>query len=88
MAADLASISALLAFGIPLLILIMLLPALLELKRPRDHGPRRIMDKVSEAPLHMLLVKSIVDIEGEQKLDGATIHPLAKVIAFLPNLEV
>jgi len=85
---NLTSIIAILAFGIPVLILIMLLPAILELKKPKDEGPRMIMDNISEVQIQIMRMTTITNIENEQRFDSAIIQPLMKIIAVLPNLEV
>jgi hypothetical protein len=76
-----------LIFGVSTFIFIMLLPALLELKRPRDAGPRMIADDV-----HLTLPKigamPIVNVEEEQRFDRVLVKRIADVIAVLPNLEV
>jgi len=84
---DLTSITAILALGVPLLIVFMLLPAILELKKPKDGGPRRIMDNISEAQIQIMRTTRIVNIENEQRFDNAVIQPLSKIIVVLPNLE-
>jgi len=66
----------------------MLLPALLELKKPKDGGPRMIMENVSEVQTQIAHMIPIANIENEQRFDSALIRPLAKIIAVLPNLEV
>jgi hypothetical protein len=88
MITDLTSVIALLALGTPLLILIMFLPAFLELKRPKDGGPRIIMDGIPEARMGFLGFIQFVDIEEEQKFDNSLIRTLAKINDFLPSLEV
>ena len=85
---NLTSIIVILILGIPILILIMLLPALLELKKPKDGGPRMIMENVSEVQTQIAHMIPIANIENEQRFDSALIRPLAKIIAVLPNLEV
>lgn len=85
---NLTSIIAILILGIPILILIMLLPALLELKKPKDGGPRMILDNISEVQIQIMRMTPIANIENEQRFDSAIIQPLAKIIAVLPNLEV
>jgi hypothetical protein len=85
---NLTSIIAILILGIPILILIMLLPALLELKKPKDGGPRMILDNISEVQIQIMRMIPIVSIEDEQKFDSALIRPLAKIIEVLPSLEV
>jgi hypothetical protein len=85
---NLTSIIAILALGIPVFILIMLLPALLELKKPKDEGPRMIMDNISEVQTQIMRMTPIANIENEQRFDSVIIKLLAKIIEVLPNLEV
>ena len=85
---NLTSIIAILILGIPILILIMLLPALLELKKPKDGGPRMILDNISEVQIQIMRMIPIASIEDEQKFDSALIQSLAKIIEVLPSLEV
>mgnify|MGYP005843157859 CR=1 FL=1 len=88
MITDLTAVTAILTLGIPVLIVIMLLPAILELKKPKDEGPRQIMDDISKVQIQMMRMSPVANIEKEQKFDKAVIVPLAKVIGVLPNLEV
>jgi hypothetical protein len=85
---NLTSIIAILILGIPILILIMLLPALLELKKPKDGGPRMILDNISEVQIQIMRMIPIASIEDEQKFESALIQTLAKIIEVLPSSEV
>ena len=76
-----------LALGTPLLILIMFLPALLEVRKPKDCGPRMIMDKVPEFHVQPRVVV-ISNIEEEMKFEHSLIPRLLKIIEVLPSLEV
>ncbi len=68
--------------GVSTFILIMLLPAFLELKKPRDAGPRTIMNNI------ILIPQLPVIMEDETiVLDQALRQKIASIIAFLPNLE-
>jgi hypothetical protein len=71
-------------FGASTFILIMFLPALLELKKPKDAGPRRIMDEVIESQSKL----KIASIESEVDFDQALVKKVSEIIAALPNLEV
>jgi len=75
-----------LILGTSSFILIMLLPAILELKKPRDAGPRRIMDDAAMSQLGIVLA-SLEPKEEKMELDLAILKRLADVIAVLPNLE-
>ena len=81
------SIIALLLLGTPLLLLIMLLPALVELKKPRDRGPRMIMDKIPEMQI-LVVSLPIANIEEDQRFDFALLRSLARIIEVLPSLEL
>lgn len=85
---NLSSIIAILALGVPILILFMLLPVILELKKPKDKNPHMIMDNISEVQIQIMRNAPIANIESEQKFDSAVIQPLGKIISVLPNLEV
>jgi len=67
----------------------MLLPALFELKRPKDAGPRIIMDDV--IIMQYLSKRRILPLQSieEEKLglDQAIIKKITDIIAFLQNLE-
>lgn len=71
-----------LILGVSTFILIMLLPAFLELKKPRDAGPRTIMNNI-------ILIPQLPVIMEDEKivLDQALRQKIASIIAFLPNLE-
>ena len=83
---SLTSITAILILGIPLLILVMLLPAILQLKKTKEEDPRVTIDKINE--IQILRLTRIVNIESEQEFDSGITQPLTKIIAVLPNLEV
>jgi hypothetical protein len=68
--------------GVSTCILIMFLPAFLELKKPRDAGPRTIMNNI-------ILIPQLSVIMEDEKivLDQAIRQKVVSIIAFLPNLE-
>ena len=72
----------------PVLILIMFLPAFIELKRPKDGGPRMITAEIPEINMLTTRFIPIANIEDEQKFDSSLIQTMAKVISVLPSLEV
>jgi hypothetical protein len=76
-----------LILGVSTFIFIMLLPALLELKRPKDAGPRMIADDATFTQPKITDI-SIVNVEEEQRFDQILIKRIADAIAVLPNLEV
>jgi hypothetical protein len=88
MISNLTSTIVMLITVTPVLILIMFLPAFIELKKPKDRGPRMIMEGLPEVNMHMVHFISIANIEDEQKFDSSLIQTMAKVISVLPSLEV
>jgi hypothetical protein len=80
---------AILLFGVSVCIFLMLLPALLELKRPKDAGPRMIMDDITiNQHSQRGAMIPLASIEEEKfRLDQTLVKKIAEVIAFLPNLE-
>jgi len=85
---NLTSIIIILIVATPILILIMFLPAFLELKKPKDRGPRMIMGSIPEVKTRTVHVIHVANIEKEQKFDISLIRTMAKIIEVLPNLEV
>ncbi|MEM2968464.1 MAG: hypothetical protein QXJ40_05430 [Candidatus Bathyarchaeia archaeon] len=71
-----------------LLIFITLLPAFLELKKPKDKGPRVIMETAPTGMVFFIYSLPIEDIETGQKFDAPITHTIARVLDALPNLEV
>jgi hypothetical protein len=69
-------------------ILIMFLPAFIELKRPKDGGPRLITAEFPEVNVCITRFIPIVNIEDEQKFDSSLIQTIAKIVEVLPSLEV
>jgi len=74
-----------LAFGVVNFILLMFLPALLELRKPRDAGPRKIMNDVPTGESQ----KKIISMERAEEIevDQALAKKMANVLSILPNLE-
>ncbi|MEM3616445.1 MAG: hypothetical protein QXJ31_00835 [Candidatus Bathyarchaeia archaeon] len=73
--------AVMLFFGVITFIIIMLLPALIELKKPKDAGPK-ILESDGQHGINLL-----VNIESDVKFDWATIRRVAEIIAILPSLE-
>ncbi|MEM3640909.1 MAG: hypothetical protein QXH37_03165, partial [Candidatus Bathyarchaeia archaeon] len=72
-----------LIFGASTFILLMLLPALLELRKPKDAGPRIIMN---DAPITQSQIP-LANMEEEHKSNKKIVNKIASIIAALPNLE-
>lgn len=77
--------TAMMVLGIALVTLVMFLPALLELKKPKDAGPRRINEDSDQLPPHMGLVS--MERTEQFKVDQTLIKKIADIISVLPNLE-
>jgi hypothetical protein len=71
----------------PALILITFLPAFIELKKPKDGGPRRIVAELPKGHLFITHFSSVANIEDEQTFDRSLIQAMTKIIAVLPSLE-
>jgi hypothetical protein len=74
-----------LASGVVVFILVMFLPALFELRNPKDSGPRKLLDESLDAVSQM----KIASLErGEETLaDPALVKKVASVLSVLPDLE-
>jgi len=77
----------LLTMGVSTLIFIMLLPAILELKKPKDAGPRIIIDYAFDMQTLWKEVMPVLDVEEERILDKMIVKKIVEVISVLPNLE-
>ncbi|MEM2994730.1 MAG: hypothetical protein QXI91_01765 [Candidatus Bathyarchaeia archaeon] len=73
-----------LTIGILTFLFIMLLPALIELKKPKDAGPRIIMDYTFDIQPKNVW---IIDMEEEQRFNQTSAEKLVDIISFLPNIE-
>jgi hypothetical protein len=82
------STSLILIVGTPILVIIMFLPALLELRKPRDAGPRIIMEDVQGRLVGLSGVAVIGNIEDEHRFDRSLLPRLLNAIEVLPCLEV
>ncbi len=67
--------------------LLMLLPAIIELKKPKDAGPRLINDNIAKIRISTLKIP-ITNIEEEQKFDSQSTINIASFLYLIPNLEV
>jgi len=70
--------------GIVAALFLMFMPALMELKRPKDAGPRLILENFVTLPAHAPTPPPVlIDIEGEAQI----IMTYERFLSFLPNLE-
>jgi hypothetical protein len=75
-----------LAVAIAMIIILFFLPAIIELKRPKDAGPRIISDNPAKITLSMLKIP-IIDIEERQKLNYQSAIRNAAFLYNIPNIE-
>ena len=75
-----------LAAAIAMIIILFFLPALIELKRPKDAGPRIIIDNPAKITLGLLKIP-IIDIEERQRLTYQSIIKNAGFLYDIPNIE-
>lgn len=72
-------------FSILLFIVLTLLPSIIELKKPKDPGPRAIRE-YDLASLHDLDMKKVLE-ENEVKANLPAFKEVGAILAFLPDLE-
>lgn len=77
----------LLIFGVSTSVLLMLLPAFYELKKPKDAGPRRFMKGTLILQPKMVKTMLIANMEEDYRLGQQPLHKILDIIAVLPNLE-
>ena len=73
--------------GTSVIFLIMFLPSIIELRKPKDSGPRMIMDELPDFLVRNHHVAVIPNIEEEQELEYCLIPQLTKIVQVLPSLE-
>ena len=76
-----------LILGVSTFIFIMFLPALFELKKHKDAGPRLIMNDAPVMQPKMRETVLIVNVEEEHGFDQILARKMADVMAVLPNIE-
>jgi hypothetical protein len=72
-------------FGVVTFILVMFLPAFLELRKPKDAGPRRIEENVVSRKYQVQLAS--IERSEDTEADLAVIKKVANILSALPNLE-
>lgn len=72
---------------VPVLIFIMLLPTIVELKKPRDEESHVIIDDTALLQTQIMNKTSIGDIDIVPEFDKETKNALSEVIKLIPNLE-
>ena len=88
MISDLSSTLAVVMLGTPVLLFVMLLPAILELKKPKDAGPRVIMtDFFKVLPAPAAKVRSLLDLEEHSEMEIALKPSIDVVLGSLQCLD-
>ena len=75
-----------LAVAIAMIIALFFLPAIIELKKPKDAGPRMINDNSAKITLGTLKIP-IIDIEEGQNLTYQSTIENAAFLDNIPNIE-
>jgi hypothetical protein len=77
---------ATLAISVFLSFTLLFLPAIVELRKPRDAGPRFMTDSFSQ--IHLSTLKtSLLDIEDGSKFDSQLASKIWGSLSFISNLE-
>ncbi len=80
--------AAILFLVTPALLLVMLLPTLLEVRKPQDSGPRLITLDLSEAvPVLAMKVSALYDIDEHHEVDFSLTPFLKVILDILPNID-
>lgn len=87
MSDSVSSVFMLLVLGMPFLLFIMFLPTFLELKKPKDAGPRLIMPEFLALILFHAKMAPILDIEAHYELDLKLLPLVAHALNVLPCLD-
>jgi hypothetical protein len=88
MSSEMSPLFVTIALGTPIFILVMFLPTLVELKKPKDAGPRLISSGFSPLlPKSSLPVNSLQDIERNQDRDAKLSALFQNTLGFIPNLD-
>ncbi|NWG10384.1 hypothetical protein HXY33_01325 [Candidatus Bathyarchaeota archaeon] len=81
------TVFTLLIFGVSASILLMLLPAFYELKKPKDAGPRRFTNETLLLQPKMAKIMLITNMEEDCRLSKPPLNKILDIVAVLPNLE-
>lgn len=84
---DLPPIAAVATLGVPLLLIVMLLPMLFELRKPSDAGPRLVVSEPAEIYLQNNRGTVVVNIEEPQELEILLMPLVVAAVRALPNLD-
>ncbi|MEM2546444.1 MAG: hypothetical protein QXM37_02300 [Candidatus Bathyarchaeia archaeon] len=81
-------ISIMTFFGVLAFILVMLFPAIIELKKPKDSGPRMIFEEpiyISNFPFQLSLPS--LEADEDIKINPKSVDEMMKALAALPMLD-
>ena len=88
MSLEMSPVFITIALGTPISLLVMFLPTLIELKKPKDAGPRLISAGFSPVmPKSSLPVNTLQDIERNQSIDAKLSALFQNTLGFIPNLD-
>lgn len=71
-------------------VLILFFPAFIELKKPKDGGPRSIMEKVPVTKIRVLktiVFSNMIDIDKDESFGLLLNHRTAEIVKILPTFE-
>ncbi len=68
-------------------VMLLFLPAVIELKKPKDLGPRRVKDKLGKIRIKPFKI-AITNIDDKEDLDNKLTETLTNFLYRFPNIEV
>jgi len=83
---NLATLIVTLVSAVGLSVSLLFLPALIELRKPKDAGPRSICDSFLQMRLRTLKT-DLFNLEDDWKFESQPIDKLENSLFFIPNLE-
>lgn len=84
---DASPLFALFVLGAPVFLFLMFLPAVVELKKPQDAGPRLITESTLNVAFPTVDLGSLVNIESGTQIDLTLTTALSGFLSFLPKLD-
>ena len=88
MRSEISPIFVIIALETPMSILVMFLPTLIQLKKPKDSGQRLISSGFSQVlPKSPLPVNSLQDIERKKNRDAKLSSLCQNTLGFITNLD-
>jgi hypothetical protein len=87
MISEMSFVFVTIALGTPIFIFVMFLPTLIELKKPKDAGPRLISSGFSPVSPKSSPVNSLLDIERNSERDAMLSALFQNTLGFIYNLD-